>query len=216
MGFYSIYKIFKDMLCTIFGNKILKIIIIFILIFAIFLYIINVLLLQMILYLFLMFGNVDLNEWYDNYYWYIEAGFINGRQHQVRIFLSDREFSVYQSGDALYVSGNITCYSKAAGYGSSRPDLPYFKSEINISEPTLTNKTNPKFTDIPVKVSRFSNFDIKYTNGNTYFSTTNPRIINPILTNTQTELENLSFNNFNIETKSYSNQDVYMLFIIGV
>lgn len=35
MGFYSIYKIFKDMLRTIFGNKILKIIIIFILIFSI-------------------------------------------------------------------------------------------------------------------------------------------------------------------------------------
>lgn len=35
MGFYSIYKILKDMLRTIFGNKILKIIIIFILIFTI-------------------------------------------------------------------------------------------------------------------------------------------------------------------------------------
>ena len=35
MGFYSIYKIIKDMLRTIFGNKILKIIIIFILIFTI-------------------------------------------------------------------------------------------------------------------------------------------------------------------------------------
>lgn len=35
MGFYSIYKIIKDMIRTLFGNKILKIIIIFSIIFTI-------------------------------------------------------------------------------------------------------------------------------------------------------------------------------------
>ena len=173
----------------------------------------NVLRLLMILLLFLMFGQVDLAEWYNNYYWIIAAGYQNNRNY-VRAFISDTQFSVYEFDTGLRASGltQYTTITSASSTGNA--NINFIASHINISEPSHLNTYSNQtfFTGDTQLLPMFSNFDVKYTNGNTYLSATNPQIVNPILTNTQTELENLSFNNFNIEAHSYSDQDVYMFF----
>lgn len=161
-----------------------------------------------------MFGQVDLAEWYNNYYWLIYAGFQNNRNH-ASVFISDTPFSVYNWGTGLRFSG-LTHYSSFGSSSSTgNVNINFISNAINRSEPssldTYSNQTlftNEVYQSLP----KFSNFDIKYTNGNTFLSATNPQIVNPVLTNTQTDLENLSFNNFNIEAHSYSDQDVYMFF----
>ena len=167
----------------------------------------------MILLLYLMFGQVNLDEWYNNYYWMIFAGYQNNRNY-VGVFLSDAPFSVYDFDTGLRFSG-ITHYYKSSSVSSAgSANINFIASHINVSEPaslsTYSNQTYFKGDD--QLLPKFSNFDVKYTNGNTYLAATNPQIVNPVLTNTQTDLENLSFNNFNIEAHSYSNQDVYMFF----
>lgn len=161
-----------------------------------------------------MFGQLDLAEWYDDYYWLIYAGYQN-RKNYGFAFISDSPFSVYNSGTGIAFSG-ITHYLTFGGISSTgNANINYITNQINITEPSsLDTYSNQYYFGASAfqTLPKFSNFDIKYTNGNTFLSATNPQIVNPVLTNTQTDLENLSFNNFNIEAHSYSDQDVYMFF----
>lgn len=102
----------------------------------------NVLLLIMILLLFLMFGDVNLAEWYDNYYWIIYAKRDDG-VNSLRIVICDREFTVYNGSlNRLFISGNINRYSSVTSERTSQT-INWFNSQINRAEPTLTNATDP-------------------------------------------------------------------------
>ena len=110
-------------------------------------------------------------EWYNNYYWLIYAGY-DGNIDYIRIFIADREFSIYNADNLYYVSGNINCWQFNTSNSWGSQNINFYRNNINVNEPTLSNRTNPSLisTTYASKFPKFSNFDVKLTETEpTYF-----------------------------------------------
>lgn len=226
MGFYNIYKILKDMIRTIFGRKVLKIITIFLL-FLIILLICNKCFAitsfnPNFQYNGLTFTTSNINSWSSG----ISSSPFTGSMDKMVIL----RYKIYQNG----YSYRYTCIrcsypiyiTSLSGrnepmcriYSKNNNTNTYMKMATSSARETSTtisfgdfSNTNDAYMDGnfsnnisiegPIEVF-YSNVDVYKDNNIIYQDYTNPS-----LGNSQTQLENLSFSNFIINANSYT-QDI--------
>lgn len=205
MGFYSIYKIIKDIIRTLFGNKFLKSCLI--------VFIINIVLL-FIFYIPNVFATytteyngqtVTISDNIINsfdYYWFVTSG-------------NDVSSFIYANSPITYArtggtdSEPIYTFYAADGInatGSSFSTVKWFVETENWSFESI-NSSNTSYSSYIGSgglYSVFTNSDIFNTNGDLAYSSdlyTPPTLNNPI-----SDLENLSFNNFIINANSFTQE----------
>lgn len=232
MGYYSFYKIIKDIFRTIFGNKILKYTFVFLLVFFI---------------LFLFNKNkvsaVDLN--YDNtynvlsynqdinlpadfissnYYWfcYISNNTSGFNGFLLRIFYSDKEFTVNNSNGTLIIPSLTD--ARVISYQTSGPSrsLSNIQTYINSLSFDLTNVSTNNYTNLNLLPSTYnkggilaSNFNIKDSNGNIVVSQTNSYFYAPHFDNVS-EIENGYPDGVYISRGDYSENDTLYFHLLKI
>ena len=235
MGFYSIYKIIKDMIRTLFGKKFLKLFIIIIFIIII-LFAINEKNVFALSPANVTYNQSTHNVTYNNDNYKINDDvftmpylffYEDTKYEYIRIIASSKPFTFeYKNGpdgpfynchfdeqtqfyyyDFWYSPNNLTRLTDytLANYHS------FLMEYYSIHGGNYVNQNNILFL----------NFDIyDYTNRNNIIFSSNaiPQYNSPTLSNTTSELENLNFNNFIINANDYTedieNNDgtLYMLF----
>lgn len=235
MGFYSIYKIIKDMIRTLFGNKFLKLFIIVILIFSIILFT-NSKSVFAVTPVTLTYNQETHNFTLNNTDYKVNDSVFTmpyllfyedprPNQYWIRIVASSQPFYFTQISNGQY---RISCDTLTDIYYSNFYYIPnnYFNS-VNTTPLssyyyyTLNNETLSNDFYISQDNIFYLNFNIyDYNNReNTLFSSNEIVTYNPpTLGNTSTELENLSFTNFIINANDYTEEieqndgTLYMLF----
>lgn len=207
MGFYNIYKIIKDMLRTLFGNKILKMLIIVILFFIIIT--IKQKCFGVVIDTTPLIGHpIDINlSQYDNKKYTICLSKVSNGEIQVLVGFSSQNSCTYYPPDSSSNRYHINYFNNIAGgsasYTSDADLINRIKSGLSVingnytGTPTYTMSI-PPFTINPVFYT--NNMTIYNPDGSIHYSPYTP----PTLSNTQTQLENLSFSNFTINTNSFT------------
>lgn len=222
MDFYNIYKIFKDLTRTFFGNKILKI------------------LLFLLLFIFIMFIKNEcfatVYEFSDGQSYDINDSSINTTDKNFSMFIYDVEYS---GGTEQYLIYSLYGDDKMLGLRTSNRSIeilsfiadgqPHYSYSLDYSSTNITTNINNNTAITPNSLSSTTNpmyytrtaniTNIRYyttqdiysftTSGGQYTSTDIlypilPTYISPTLSNTQTQLENLNFSNFIINTNSFT------------
>ena len=205
MGFYSFYKIFKDMLRTVFGNKFLKI------------FFIALIILSLIAIKNKVFATSSLTFSYNNNNYTITN--IPDDYNYVFIGLNRNNtfFTIYCSKQPLQfdVRGgylgplNISSENNYYYYSINISDINNNNYVIDdtIQRPTLYNSST--YGGVYANNSNYiySNYDVKV-NGDVVHTANDNQLqfINPTLSNTQSQLENLSFDNFIINANSFTQE----------
>lgn len=215
MGFYSFYKILKDMIRTLFGKNFLKILIIFTLIIGV-IFVYN----ECFAYDLApgFFNNnitFEVSSPYDTYNYVIIFGKrANRTDVELAVILtSENEFRYSSGADASYGTKQFTSIIPVNSYYS----LSRFSAFTNTAtsndvqtrinsglEYCVNNYThyNSATTSQFVNANNqqiFSNIKV-YRDNNLVYDAFTP----PSLSNTQSQLENLSFNNFIINANSFT------------
>ena len=215
MGFYNIYKILKDMLRTIFGNKILKAIIITLLIFIILTIKENCFALSTIPPISVDGVTFNFNSaWNDDHPSYV------GSMDNIVILRYEVSTNKYyyvftRSSYPVYISTSTSGSYKITNIHSydNNNQQTYFAynsvntarstTNINVSAPSkgfTTSITTQYLSYNPNSLTViYSDKDV-YLNNEPIYTTFTP----PSLGNTQNQLENLSFNNFIINANSFT------------
>lgn len=215
MGFYSFYKILKDMIRTLFGKKILKIIIILLLIFTIFFVYNECFAYELEPGFFNNNITFEVPSTYDGYNYVIIFG---SRTNKDRVdcavfFTSENEFR-YNSGknnsngtkefSAIVPANSYFSYDTVPAlqtYSDSNTVQTYLNQSLNYckNDYTLYNSTTSELFTNANNQQIFSNIKV-YRDNEVVYDTFTP----PSLSNTQSQLENLSFNNFIINANSFT------------
>lgn len=207
MGFYSFYKIIKDMLRTLFGTKILKIIIIVLLFFIILS--IKQRCFGVVIDTTPIIGHsidVDLSQ-YNNKNYTLSLVKTTNNQIQISVGFSSVNSCTYHPIDTDHNRYRLTFFNNTAGSSSAYTTDSDLISRIQ----SAMSLANGNYTTTPTSTIRLPLFNINpvfYTNnmtiynpdGSIYYSSYIP----PSLSNTQTQLENLSFNDFIINANSFT------------
>ena len=230
MGFYSIYKIIKDIIRTLFGNKILKIILILLIIhlFILFFYQHNVFAISSDVLTTVTLNNsqydVDLNYLTSQYNYYMlcwskQAGGGSYYYSYLDLFCSNDEmtfvgtgnntgvvaksgsnlinFHVFRTTDSNYSFTNAVNTWNNIVFNPSLNTYTY--SSGNGYQVTQTKTTSMYPSGLKITLA---NYDVKNANDEIVFN--NNVFIPPSLSNSSTQLENLSFNNFVINANSFT------------
>lgn len=217
MGFYSIYKIIKDMIRTLFGNKILKFIIITIILLILSLLLNN----ESKAYstsdsLTFTFHNstYTLPSWIEGhrYACFISSNDVYPDRADLLFILFDDNNNEYLQE---YVYNNQLTFIKSSGsvgfHSIKITSITNLQSAINeyINYNTLINRSLATSESISRKFFTLSDNDafLKSTVNIVNRDTNEPvysTYINPSLGNTQSQLENLSFDNFIINANSFT------------
>lgn len=242
MGYYSIYKIIKDIIRTLFNSKIMKYLLILIMIIIIlFIFNNNFSLSTNATYTYTYNNNTKtftIDEDLLNYNYIFSCVCTNpsySPNGQVHFIASDTQPTFYSTTGtygALYINFPTGAVVKTWGYQGNIAN--YIKNGVNLTSDMVSTLTStsgqPVYISIPYwnssynygysdmnTISYLSTFDITI-NDTTYFNTNYSIYQSPSLSNSQSDLENLSFNNFIINANSYSeditNNDgtLFMLF----
>lgn len=225
MGYYSIFKIIRQILKDLFSYKVFKKLIIIIL-----LAIVTVFLLHNFgycasdnpYYYYIPnepsrhFDLTPLKDYYFLFGCYKEAN----NAYRFSLTISNTPFTIRTNSAGTY--GYANSNGGLWYYGGGAGSISYIQNAINTWVPNNSNAPTIgdfKFFNNGVSSSNpqyyICNFDIVNTvNNQTVFFNKVTRY--PSLDNSIEDLQNLSFNNFNVSANDFSNQDIYMLFIIEV
>lgn len=222
MGFYNIYKIIKDIIRTLFGNKSLKIfLILFIFIFLI--YFIGGKFVCAVSPTVLTYNQETHNITYNNTDYKINDDVFTmpyllifedtrSNSYQIRVIASSQPFFM---GDPYLNAYNIKNYVSTELYWK---DIGYRNNGLNIIvTSTLSNYTYGLYSNgvslgsnfISQQNILFLNFDIyDYNNQENLLFSSNaiPQYIAPTLSNTTSQLENLNFTNFIINSNDFTDE----------
>ena len=222
MGYYSIYKIIKDVIRTLFGTKFLKLFIIFI-IFFIVLFFLNVNGVFAVSPTVLTYNQETHNITYNNVDYKINDNFFTmpyllifedtrSNAYQIRAIASSQPFFM---GDPYLNAYTIKNYVSTELYWK---DFGYRNNGLNsIVTNTLSNYTYGLYSNgvqlgsnfISQENILFLNFDIyDYNNQENLLFSSNaiPQYIAPALSNTISDLENLNFTNFIINANDFTDE----------
>lgn len=245
MGFYSIYKIIKDIIRTLFGKHALKLIIISIIIsiilftldknttFASYSDSLTTVTLNNASY------DIDIDYLTKNYNYYFLCWFTKKvgsyYYNYLDLYCSNQEMTV--NYNTTYSNTSVTVpsnsnfitfhlYISSSANNFSSAVLNWNATHFN---PSLNNHTYNDNTGIYIDQTvtynisssgiyniTLANYNVKNSNNDIIFN--NNVFIPPSLSNTTSELENLSFNNFTINANSYTDEienndgTLYMLF----
>lgn len=207
MGFYNIYKILKDMLRTIFGNKILKMLFIVILFFIIIT--IKQKCFGVVIDTTPIIGHtieVDLSQ-YDNKKYILALTKTTSNEISISACFSSQNSCIFYPPDSSNSLYHINYFNDIAGstraYTTDSDLINRILSAMSLANGNYTatpNRTKnfPQFNINPVFYA--NNMTIYNPDGSIYYSPYTP----PSLSNTQTQLENLSFSNFIINANSFT------------
>lgn len=202
MGFYSFYKIIKDMLRTLFGNKILKAIIIILLFFIILS--IKQKCFGVVIDTTPIIGHsidIDLSQYDNKKYTICLVKATNGDLQVTVGFSSDNSCIYYPNQRRLNYFNNTA--GGAESYSSDAVLINRIRSAMSLANGNYT--TTPEYT---IWLPQSNINPVFYTNdmtiynpdGSIHYSPYTP----PSLSNTQSQLENLSFNDFIINANSFT------------
>ena len=209
MGFYNIYKILKDMLRTVFGKNILKILIIIILFFIILT--IKQKCFGVVIDTTPLIGHsidVDLSQ-YDNKKYTLCMSKTSNNQIQINVgFSSQNSCTIYPqnySYSKYYISPFNKTVGGADGYTTDTALINRILSAMSQANGNYTGTPAyrfdiPNFTINPVYYT--NNMTIYNPDGSIHYTPFTP----PTLSNTQTQLENLSYTNFIVNANSFTNE----------
>lgn len=214
MGYYSFYRIIKDILYNLKKNKVLVIVAIIILliflcnkVFAVYSNDITIQNNQF------TFNNIKytINPFYNDKYFLFMIGVdkTTNVTQQLRIYCSSQKFNFteYVPGEWFYLrfSGN---YGSRTTTSQNLYEPNYFNEVIGLTQsPTNLSvliSTNLKYTYI-------SNFDINNDSGNLVISATNTTKY-PQVTTSLEDLQTLNFDTISVSAWDWSNKDLYILF----
>lgn len=221
MGFYSIYKIIKDVIRTLFGNKTLKIILIIciISIIAIFINKTNVFASFSISY-----GDKNLtitDEWIEKFPYYAFYNLNDSGSNLMGSYICSKSpltiTPFYNSSNTSIIDYYLIESTDLNGIASSfTTDLQFeinHCNDINLND--ISSYTAYVYSSNAYNFV-YSNYNIYTNNGDLVHSS--DAFTPPTLNNSLSDLENLSFNNFSISANSYTNElenndgTFYMLF----
>lgn len=220
MGYYSFYKIIKDIFRTIFGSKFIKFIFVFLIIFFILSIYNNVKADNEVLY---TINNstetLDLTDLQQYYYYVGACYYTRERSYTYQVVVSDKPFIIYTNSNptntnggtfytldqcALYTafgSGTLTqlrnIITNAIPSGSFNPNYGF-----SVYNPSRANGNLTVSADSAVIAT---NFDIKDQNGDVIFnSTVVPSFVYPFFTPSTSDIQSLNFDNLFVELGDYN------------
>lgn len=206
MGFYSIYKIIKDVIRTLFGNKFLKLILI-VCIGSILIILVNNS--NVFASFSISYGDKTLtvtDEWIEKFPYYAFYDFDDSGANLMGNYICSNSpltiTPIYRSNDSSIIDYYLIESTDLNGIKSSfSTDLQW---EINnCSDINLNDISSfPYYGSAPNFV--YSNYNIYTNKGDLVHSS--DAFTPPTLNNSISELENLSFNNFSISANSFTQQ----------
>lgn len=215
MGFYSFYKILKDMIRTLFGKNILKILIIFTLIIGVIFVYNECFAFDLASGFFNSNVSFEIPSTYDNYNYVVIFGKRANRTdvELCVIFTSENEFRYTSGANGSYGTKTFYASVPANSYFSlgrfsaftNTANSTTVQDRINsmcsycASNYTLYNTAQSIQFNNADNQQVFSNIKV-YRDNNLVYDAFTP----PSLSNTQSQLENLSFNNFIINANSFT------------
>lgn len=228
MGFYSFYKILKDMFRTIFGNKFLKIFFIIILIFII-------ITIKNACFAISEINTITVDNLTFNFAsgWSADNSSYTGDMSNITIlrypFATNYAYVVLRTSYPITITRtDYTNYSTltitsmnndtASVFAHNQVSTTQSNTTINVTNPSRSS--NYVLSNQYVTSYDFDSLEVIYSNLDVYLNNEPiyQNFVAPSLSNTQTQLENLSFSNFIINANSFTddlkNNDglLYMLF----
>lgn len=228
MGYYSFYKILKDMFRTIFGNKFLKILFIIIIAFIVItiknacfaISEINTITVDNLTFNFASGWNADNSSYTGDMSNITILRYPFATNYSYVVLRTSYPITITKTDYNNYSTLTITSMNNdtASVFAHNSINTTQSNTTINVSNPSssssyvLSNQyvTSYDFDSLEVI---YSNLDVFLNNEPIY-----QNFVAPSLSNTQTQLENLSFSNFIINANSFTddlkNNDglLYMLF----
>lgn len=225
MAYYSIYKIIKDIVRTIFGNKILKILLITLVCLVIYFIIFNNKVSAAVVYddITLVDGNsyeLEFPDWfnYDDYavcFYYSSYSAGSSNSATINFCITEKNSSyTLNSNNYITCTNAVAAYNYGGGLSSFGTKLSEIKS--------LTKQTNFSYTgygygvDLSRYGSSFSSYKFFNTldiyKNNQIFQPAEEPIKYPEVSTSLSDLENLNFQVISINGWDYSNNDLWFLF----
>lgn len=225
MGYYSFYRIIKDIIKTIFNSKVWRYFLICVIICLVLAHIFPKGVFAFDDTIVVSFTNsrnttstYNLPKWLDNYYWIFYVykadnycGFlvsstpitvtsINTAWHKYNVNCDD----YYQYASSLFNDGSN---SRIQNFINSFTESTYLNNKTSgsgsVQLPTGNSVTTSVF---------FSNHTVENTSGTIIIPETNPKITEPEIATPQEDLENLSFDYISVNANSWSDKIIYALF----
>lgn len=209
MGFYSIYKIIKDVIRTLFGNKFLKLLLIVCIVSLVIVLVNNS---NVFASFSIPYGDKNLtitDEWIQKFPYY---AFYNLNDTSANLsgayICSNSPLTItpfYNSSNTSQIDYYLIESTDLNGIASSfSTDLQFEINNCNyINLNDISSYTDYVFSSDAYNFV-YSNYNIYTNNGDLLH--TSDAFTPPTLNNSISELENLSFNNFSISANSFSQQ----------
>ena len=209
MGFYSIYKIIKDVIRTLFGNKFLKLFLIVCIVFLVMTLVNNS---NVFASFSIPYGDKNLtitDEWIEKFPYYAFYDLNDSGANLMGSYICSNSpltiTPVYNSSNTSQIDYYLIESTDLNGINSSfTTDLQFAINNCDtIDLNDISSYTAYVFSSNAYNFA-YSNYDIYTNNGDLLH--TSDAFTPPTLNNSISELENLSFNNFSISANSFTQE----------